>query len=126
MDFALTDEQRALQDAVRSYVRDRFGPDKVRAVADAPEDAGNTAAVWRGSGEQGGAAPPGPAGWGEAGGGGGGTTGRPTSAPARDPARWRGVERGSGVRLGRRVVVVDGLGPVRDVLVVVVGGGGAS
>ena len=26
MEFALSDEQRALQDAVRSYLRDRFGP----------------------------------------------------------------------------------------------------
>ncbi|MBC7372560.1 MAG: acyl-CoA dehydrogenase, partial [Frankiales bacterium] len=32
MQFQLTDEQRALQDAVRSYLRDRFGPDQVRAL----------------------------------------------------------------------------------------------
>ncbi|HEY0560412.1 MAG TPA: acyl-CoA dehydrogenase family protein [Frankiaceae bacterium] len=31
MDFALTDEQRALADSVRSFLRDRFGLDQVRA-----------------------------------------------------------------------------------------------
>ena len=53
MDFALTDEQRALQDAVRSYVRDRFGPDKVRAVYEDPEGDGNPADLWKAIGEQG-------------------------------------------------------------------------
>ena len=53
MDFALTDEQRALQDAVRSYVRDRFGPAKVRAVYDDPEGDGLPADLWKAIGEQG-------------------------------------------------------------------------
>ena len=36
MRFALTDEQRDLQDAVRSYLRDRFGPQQVREVYEDP------------------------------------------------------------------------------------------
>ena len=52
MDFSLTDEQRALQDAVRSYLRDRFGPQQVRALYDESSD-GVPAALWRSIGEQG-------------------------------------------------------------------------
>ncbi len=58
MHFALTDEQRALQDAVRSYLRDRFGPEKVRAVYDDVDDDGqlgdgDPAELWKAIGEQG-------------------------------------------------------------------------
>ena len=53
MQFQLTDEQRALQDAVRSYLRDRFGPDKVRALYEDPESDGVPADLWRAIGEQG-------------------------------------------------------------------------
>jgi alkylation response protein AidB-like acyl-CoA dehydrogenase len=51
--FALTDEQRALQDAVRSYLRDRFGPEKVREVYDDPAGDGDPAELWKALGEQG-------------------------------------------------------------------------
>jgi alkylation response protein AidB-like acyl-CoA dehydrogenase len=51
--FQLTDEQRALQDAVRSYLRDRFGPAQVRALYDAPESDGVPADLWKAIGEQG-------------------------------------------------------------------------
>jgi alkylation response protein AidB-like acyl-CoA dehydrogenase len=53
MHFALTDEQRALQDAVRSYLRDRFGPQQVRAVYDDPAGDGDPAELWKAMGEQG-------------------------------------------------------------------------
>jgi len=53
MQFQLTDEQRALQDAVRSYLRDRFGPDKVRALYEDPTSDGVPADLWRALGEQG-------------------------------------------------------------------------
>ena len=53
MEFALTDEQRALQDAVRSYLRDRFGPTQVRAVYDDPQGDGDPAELWKAVGEQG-------------------------------------------------------------------------
>jgi acyl-CoA dehydrogenase len=53
MEFALTDEQRALQDAVRSYLRDRFGPTQVRAVYEDPEGDGVPADLWKAIGEQG-------------------------------------------------------------------------
>ena len=53
MEFALTDEQRALQDAVRSYLRDRFGPPQVRAVYEDPAGDGIPADLWRAIGEQG-------------------------------------------------------------------------
>jgi acyl-CoA dehydrogenase len=53
MEFALTDEQRALQDAVRSYLRDRFGPAQVRAVYEDPQGDGIPADLWRSIGEQG-------------------------------------------------------------------------
>ena len=53
MQFALTDEQRALQDAVRSYLRDRFGPRQVRELYDGPDSDGVPADLWRSVGEQG-------------------------------------------------------------------------
>lgn len=53
MHFALTDEQRALQDAVRSYLRDRFGPKQVRALYDDEASDGVPADLWRALGEQG-------------------------------------------------------------------------
>ena len=53
MEFALNDEQRALQDAVRSYLRDRFGPAQVRALYDDPTTDGVPQALWRSTGEQG-------------------------------------------------------------------------
>jgi len=53
MEFALDDEQRALQDAVRSYLRDRFGPAQVRALYDDPTSDGVPAALWQAIGEQG-------------------------------------------------------------------------
>ena len=53
MEFALSDEQRALQDAVRSYLRDRFGPTQVRAVFDDPSGDGDPAELWKAVGEQG-------------------------------------------------------------------------
>jgi acyl-CoA dehydrogenase len=53
MRFQLTDEQRALQDAVRSYLRDRFGPAQVRALYEDPSSDGVPADLWRAMGEQG-------------------------------------------------------------------------
>jgi alkylation response protein AidB-like acyl-CoA dehydrogenase len=53
MRFQLTDEQRALQDAVRSYLRDRFGPQQVRDLYESPESDGVPAALWQAIGEQG-------------------------------------------------------------------------
>ncbi len=52
MQFQLTDEQRALQDAVRSYLRDRFGPTQVRALFDTDTD-GVPADLWKACNEQG-------------------------------------------------------------------------
>ena len=53
MFFQLTDEQRALQDAVRSYLRDRFGPPQVRELYEHPETDGVPPALWQAQGEQG-------------------------------------------------------------------------
>jgi acyl-CoA dehydrogenase len=53
MFFQLTDEQRALQDAVRSYLRDRFGPAQVRDLYEHPETDGVPSALWQALGEQG-------------------------------------------------------------------------
>jgi alkylation response protein AidB-like acyl-CoA dehydrogenase len=53
MRFQLTDEQRALQDAVRSYLRDRFGPPQVRDLYESPESDGIPAGLWQAIGEQG-------------------------------------------------------------------------
>ncbi len=53
MHFQLTDEQRALRDAVRSYLRGRFGPQQVRDLYEAPDGDGVPAALWQALGEQG-------------------------------------------------------------------------
>ncbi|MGI8536371.1 MAG: acyl-CoA dehydrogenase family protein [Mycobacteriales bacterium] len=53
MQFQLTDEQRALQAAVRAYLRDRFGPQQVRALYEDPGSDGIPAALWQAFGEQG-------------------------------------------------------------------------
>ena len=53
MFFQLTDEQRALQDAVRSYLRDRFGPPQVRDLYEHPETDGVPGPLWQALGEQG-------------------------------------------------------------------------
>lgn len=53
MNFALTDEQRALQETVRDYLTDRFGLDKVRGVYDDPEGDGHPESLWKAFGEQG-------------------------------------------------------------------------
>lgn len=53
MKFQLTDEQRALQDAVRSYLRDKFGPQQVREVYENPDTDGVPAGLWKAIGEQG-------------------------------------------------------------------------
>ncbi|MCW2616499.1 MAG: acyl-CoA dehydrogenase protein [Frankiales bacterium] len=52
MQFQLTDEQRALQDAVRSYLRDRFGPTQVRELYENDTD-GVPADLWKAVNEQG-------------------------------------------------------------------------
>ena len=53
MKFQLTDEQRALQDAVRSYLRDKFGPQQVRELYEAPDSDGVPPTLWQALGEQG-------------------------------------------------------------------------
>ena len=53
MKFQLTDEQRALQDAVRSYLGDRFGPQQVRAFYEDATSDGVPAGLWQALGEQG-------------------------------------------------------------------------
>jgi alkylation response protein AidB-like acyl-CoA dehydrogenase len=53
MKFQLTDEQRALQDAVRSYLRDKFGQQQVRDLYENPGTDGVPADLWRAVGEQG-------------------------------------------------------------------------
>jgi acyl-CoA dehydrogenase len=53
VEFALTDEQRALQDTVRSYLRDRFDLAAVREVYDAPDSNGNPDELWKALAEQG-------------------------------------------------------------------------
>lgn len=53
MQFQLTDEQRALQDAVRSYLRDRFGPQQVRALYDDETGDGVPSDLWKAINEQG-------------------------------------------------------------------------
>lgn len=53
MHFALDDDQRALQDAVRSYLRDRFGLEQLRAVYDDPDGDGDPAELWKALSEQG-------------------------------------------------------------------------
>jgi alkylation response protein AidB-like acyl-CoA dehydrogenase len=51
--FSLTDEQRALQDAVRSYLRHRFGPQQVRELYEHPDSDGVPSGLWSALGEQG-------------------------------------------------------------------------
>ena len=53
MRFQLNDEQRALQDAVRSWLRDKLGPAQVRAVYEDPDSDGIPAFAWQAYGEQG-------------------------------------------------------------------------
>ena len=53
MHFALDDDQKALQDAVRSYLRDRFDLEKVREVYDDPDGDGDPAELWKAVSEQG-------------------------------------------------------------------------
>lgn len=53
MQFALTDEQKALQETVRDYLADRFGPAQVREVFDDPQGDGDPESLWRACGEQG-------------------------------------------------------------------------
>ena len=53
MYFALTDDQREFDAAVRSYLAERFDLDAVRGVVEAPESDGNPAALWKAAGEQG-------------------------------------------------------------------------
>jgi acyl-CoA dehydrogenase len=51
--FQLTDEQRALQEAVRDYLGDRFGQQQVRAFYDSNDDTGIPDSLWQAIGEQG-------------------------------------------------------------------------
>ncbi len=53
MKFQLTDEQRALQDAVRSYLGDRFGQQQIRAFYDDVTSDGIPEGLWKAIGEQG-------------------------------------------------------------------------
>ena len=53
MFFALTDEQRALQETVRDYLADRFPTSAVREVYDDPAGDGIPDSLWRAFGEQG-------------------------------------------------------------------------
>jgi acyl-CoA dehydrogenase len=53
MRFQLNDEQRALQDAVRSWLRDKLDLAKVREVYEDPDGDGVPDYVWRAYGEQG-------------------------------------------------------------------------
>jgi acyl-CoA dehydrogenase len=51
--FQLTDEQRALQEAVRDYLGDRFGQQQVRELYEHPESDGIPEGLWKAIGEQG-------------------------------------------------------------------------
>jgi alkylation response protein AidB-like acyl-CoA dehydrogenase len=51
--FALTDEQRALQESVRDYLADRFPTSAVRAVYDDPAGDGIPQELWQAFGEHG-------------------------------------------------------------------------
>ncbi len=53
MFFALSDEQRALQDSVREYLADRFPTSAVRQVYDDPAGDGIPDALWQAFGEHG-------------------------------------------------------------------------
>jgi acyl-CoA dehydrogenase len=51
--FALTDEQRALQDSVRRFTADRFGLRSVREVWDDPDGDGDPPELWKAVADQG-------------------------------------------------------------------------
>jgi alkylation response protein AidB-like acyl-CoA dehydrogenase len=51
--FALTDDQREFDGAVRSYLAERFDLDAVRGVVEAPESNGNPDSLWKAASEQG-------------------------------------------------------------------------
>ena len=53
MYFALTDEQRALQETVRDFLADRFSLEKVRGIYEDAEGDADPAELWRAVGEQG-------------------------------------------------------------------------
>ena len=53
MFFALTDDQREFDAAVRGYLAERFDLDAVRGVVEATDDDGHPAALWKAAGEQG-------------------------------------------------------------------------
>jgi len=53
MFFALTEDQREFDAAVRGYLAERFDLDAVRAVVEAPGSDGNPDALWKAAGEQG-------------------------------------------------------------------------
>lgn len=53
MYFALTDEQREFEEAVRGYLAERFDPAAVRAVVEDLDGDGNPASLWAAAGEQG-------------------------------------------------------------------------
>jgi alkylation response protein AidB-like acyl-CoA dehydrogenase len=51
--FALTDDQREFDAAVRSYLAERFDLDAVRGVVEDPDSDGNPDSLWKAAGEQG-------------------------------------------------------------------------
>ena len=53
MKFQLTDEQRALQEAVRDYLGDKWGQQQVRAFYDADDETGIPDGLWQAIGQQG-------------------------------------------------------------------------
>jgi alkylation response protein AidB-like acyl-CoA dehydrogenase len=53
MFFALTEDQREFDAAVRGYLAERFDLDAVRAVVEAPDSDGNPDSLWKAAGEQG-------------------------------------------------------------------------
>lgn len=53
MDFALSDEQRALASTVRDVITERFDLDAVRRVVDDPDGDGHPLELWKSFGEQG-------------------------------------------------------------------------
>ena len=53
MYFALTDDQREFDNAVRSYLAERFDGEAVRGVVENADDTGNPAALWKAAAEQG-------------------------------------------------------------------------
>ena len=53
MFFALDDDQREFDAAVRTFLAQRFALDAVRAVVEAPDSDGHPAALWKAAAEQG-------------------------------------------------------------------------